>query len=274
MSANTNTVRTHIRPVYRVTGSRVIRSEWSKFWSLRSSWITLGIAVLFLIGIGVIAAGVYTPSGPLGGKTADSGAALTLALAGTNLAALAIGALGVLMSAGEYSTGMVRSTFAAVPDRLPVLWAKTLVFGPVAFVLSSVGALPSFMIGAAILHGETIALSLGDAGVFRCLVGAGLYLGLVGVFGVAVGVLVRSSAGGIAILAGVVLVLPGLTGLLPSSLGDTVSRYLPSNAGQSVMTLHATGNTLVSPGIGTLTLAVWAVVLLAAAAYRLRSSDV
>jgi hypothetical protein len=250
----------------------VIRSEWAKFWSLRSSWITLGVAVAFLVGIGTIAAAVYSPDGPLSGESAQSGAALTLALAGTNLAALAIGALGVLMSAGEYSTGMVRSTFAAVPARLPVLWAKSLVFGPVAFVLSTVGAVVSFLIGSGILHGEKIALSLGDAGVFRCLVGAGLYLGLVGVFGVAVGVLVRSSAGGIAILAGVVL--PGLTGLLPSSLGDTVSRYLPSNAGQSVMTLHASGDSLVSPGAAVLTLVVWAVVLLAAAAHRLRSRDV
>jgi hypothetical protein len=273
-TTTTSPSRTPGRPAYRITGRRVIRSEWAKFWSLRSSWITLGVAVAFLVGIGTIAAAVYSPDGPLSGESAQSGAALTLALAGTNLAALAIGALGVLMSAGEYSTGMVRSTFAAVPARLPVLWAKGLVFGPVAFVLSTVGAVVSFLIGSGILHGEKIALSLGDAGVFRCLVGAGWYLGLVGVFGVAVGVLVRSSAGGIAILAGVVLVLPGLTGLLPSSLGDTVSRFLPSNAGQSVMTLHASGDTLVSPGAGVLTLVVWSMVLLAAAACRLRSRDV
>ncbi|MFJ9244776.1 ABC transporter permease [Streptomyces sp. NPDC101776] len=213
-------------PTYRVTGRRVVRSEWSKFWSLRSSWITLGVAVLFLVAIGVIAAAVYTPDGPLGGKDAASGAALTLALAGTNLAALAV------------------------------------------------GALVSFLLGSAALHGERIALSLGDAGVFRCLLGAGVYLGLVGVYGVTVGLIVRNNAGGIAILAGAVLVLPGLTGLLPSSLGDTVSRYLPSNAGQSVMTLHESSDSLVGPGAGLTALLVWAVVLVAGAAYRLRRSDV
>lgn len=273
-TTDSTTVLTLARPAYRVTGRRVIRSEWAKFWSLRSSWITLGVAVLFLVGIGAIAAAIYSPSGPLGGEDAESGVALTLALSGTNLAALAIGALGVLSSAGEYSTGMVRSTFAAVPGRLLVLWSKCAVFGPIAFVLSTVGALVSFLIGSAALRGEKIALSLADPGVFRCLVGAGLYLGLVGVFGVAVGVLVRNSAGGIAILAGVVLVLPGLTGLLPSSWGDTISRYLPSNAGQSVITLHPSGDSLISPGAGVVTLVMWAVVLLAGAAYRLRRSDV
>jgi ABC-2 type transport system permease protein len=262
------------RAAYRVTGRRVVRSEWAKFWSLRSSGITLGMAVLFLVGIGAIAAALYSPTGPLGSAGLQSGPALTLALSGTNLAALAIGALGVLVSAGEYSTGMVRSTFAAVPARLPVLWSKCAVFGPIASVLSTVGALVSFLIGSAVLHGQKIALTLGHAGVLRCLVGAGLYLGLVGVYGAAVGVLVRNNAGGIAILAGVVLVLPGLTGLLPSSWGDTVSRYLPSNAGQSVMTLHPSGGSLVSPAGGVITLVVWAVLLLAGAAYRLRRSDV
>lgn len=270
----TPTATTTVAPSYRLTGPRVVRSEWAKFWSLRSSWITLGTAVLFLVGIGAVAALLYSPDGPLGGEDAGSGAALTLALSGTNLAALAIGALGVLMSAGEYGTGMVRSTFAAVPTRLPVLWAKALVFGPVAFVVSAIAALVSFLIGSAALSGESIALSLGDAGVLRCLVGAGLYLGMVGVFGIALGLLVRSSAGGIAILAAVVLVLPGLTGMLPSTVGDTLGRFLPSAAGQSVITLHPTADSMVSPAVGLVTLVAWAVVLLAGAAYRLRRSDI
>lgn len=273
-TTTTTTTPTLARPAYRVTSRRVVRSEWAKFWSLRSSWITLGVAVVFLVGIGAIAALVYRPDGPVGGRDAESGAALTLALAGTSLAALAVGALGVMLSAGEYSTGMVRSTYAAVPRRLPVLWSKCAVFGPIAFVLTAAGALVSFLIGGVALHGEKIALSLGHAGVLRCLLGAGLYLGLVGVFGVAIGVLVRNSAGGIAILAGALLVLPGLTGLLPSSVGDTVSRYLPSNAGQSLITLHPSGDSLVSPGAAVAVLVVWAVVLLAGAAYRLRRSDV
>lgn len=270
MTTDATTPSAPPRLVYRVTGRRVIRSEWAKFWSLRSSSITLGVAVLFLVGLGAIGAALYNPSS----DNAHSVDAMTLALSGTNLAALALGALGVLLSAGEYSTGMVRSTFAAVPSRLPVLWSKSIVFGPIAFGVSTVGALASFLLGSAVLHGEPIALSMADEGVLRCVVGAGLYLGLVGVFGVAVGMLVRNSAGGIAILAGVVLVLPGLTGILPSSLGDTVSRYLPSNAGQSVITLHQTDGSLISPTAGVLTLVVWAVVLLSGAAYRLRTSDV
>lgn len=255
----------------RVTPTRVVRSEWAKLWSLRSSWITLAVAILFLVVIGVLGAALFEPSD----STADAqpGMTITLALSGTNLAALAIGALGVLLSAGEYSTGMVRSTFAAVPKRLPVLGAKVAIFGPVAFVVSTVGALVSFLLGSALTRGETVALSLGDDGVLGCLLGAGLYLGLVGVLGVAVGMLVRNSAGGIAILAAVVLVLPGLTGVLPGSWGDAVSDILPSSAGQSLMSLDGSAETL-SPGAGAVALILWALVLTGGAAHRLKRSDV
>lgn len=264
----------NLAPTYRVTDRRVARSEWAKFWSLRSSAITLTLAVLFLVTIGAVGAALYSPDGPFSEKNGSDGTAMTLALAGTNLAALAIGALGVLMSAGEYSTGMVRSTFAAVPSRLPVLWAKCVVLGPIAFAVSTGGAVASFILGSVLLRDEPIALGLGDDGVLRCLVGAGLYLGLVGVFGVAIGFLLRNSAGGIAILAAVVLVLPGLTGLLPSSIGDAVSSFLPSAAGQSLITLHPSGDDALSPAMGAVALIIWAVVLVAGAAYRLRRSDI
>ncbi|MBY8861402.1 ABC transporter permease [Nocardia sp. CA2R105] len=263
---------TDVDPVHRVTISRVIRSEWSKLWSLRSSWATLGIALLFLVGLGTVAAALYSPTGPMGSDH-SGGAAVTLALSGTNLAALAVGALGVLLSAGEYGTGMVRSTFAAVPKRLPVLWAKSLVLGPTAFLSCTVAAVASFLFGSAILHGQAIAVSLGHADVLRCLVGAGFYLGFVAVLGVTVGMLVRNSAAGIAILAGVVLVLPGLTGLLPGSWSDTVNRFLPSSAGQSLTSATQPAH-LFGPAAGLFVLVGWAIVLLAGAAYRLRRTDV
>ena len=120
------------RPAYQVTGPRVLRSEWAKLWSLRSTWITLGLALLFLVGFGLIAAAQYKSS-ISSGQQMDPGfaksTAVRLALIGTNVAQLALGVLGVLVTAGEYSTGMIRSTLAAVPRRLPVLWAKSAVFG-------------------------------------------------------------------------------------------------------------------------------------------------
>ncbi|WP_405650481.1 ABC transporter permease [Streptomyces sp. NBC_00019] len=266
-----------VRPPYKVTGSRVLRAEWAKFWSLRSSWITLGVALLLLVAIGAIASATYSPDavagdgppGPGGGGASD---AVSLALTGLTFASLAIGVLGVLVSAGEYSTGMIRSTLAAVPRRLPVLWSKSAVFGAVALVITTVAALAAFTLGGLGLDGETIALSLGDDGVLRSLVGAGLYLGLVAVWGVALGALVRSTAGGIAILVGVLLILGGLATLLPDSWEDTVTPYLPGNAGSAVYSLHEASDSL-SPGAGLAVFVGWVALTLAGAAYRLARTD-
>ncbi|MGW1619195.1 ABC transporter permease [Streptomyces sp. NPDC002172] len=261
---------------YKVTGARVLRSEWAKFWSLRSSWITLSVAVFLLVLFGTIAGYTYTAGaaagGPPGQSSGDSDA-VSLALTGVTFASLAVGVLGVLLSAGEYSTGMVRSTLTAVPRRLPVLWAKAVVIGPIALVLTTVGALAAFGLGAPGLDGEKISLSLGDDGVLRSLAGAGLYLGLVAVFGVALGVLLRNSAGAIASLVGILLILPGLASLLPDSWYDTLSPYFPSNAGQAVYALHQSSDAL-SPGAGIAVFAGWVALALAGAAYRLVRTDV
>jgi ABC-2 type transport system permease protein len=262
--------------VHKVTGRRVLRSEWAKFWSLRSSWITLAVALLLLIALGSIASATSSPDavqnqGPPGPGSGDSDA-VSLALLGVTFASLAVGVLGVLMSAGEYSTGMIRSTLAAVPRRLLVLWSKSAVFGVVAFVLTTIGALAAFQLGTLGLDGEKIALTMGDDGVLRSLVGAGLYLGLVGVFGVALGVVLRSSAGAIAVLVGILLILPGLATLLPNSWEDTVVPYLPSNAGSAIYALHESSNSL-SPGAGLAVFAGWVALTLAGAAWRLARTD-
>lgn len=273
----------HKAPAHKATGLKVttrgvLRSEWSKFWSLRSSWITLGVAVILLVVFGAIAAYTYSPgavvsNGPNSTGSSTDSDAVSLALTGVSFASLAIGVLGVLLSASEYSTGMVRSTFAAVPGRLRVLWSKAAVIGPIALVLTTVGALAAFQLGVPGLDGQKIALSLGDDGVLRSLVGAGVYLGLVAVFGVALGSLLRSTAGGIAALVGVLLILPGLASLLPNSVYDNVSPYFPSNAGSAVYSLHQASDAL-SPGVGIVVFAGWVALTLAAAAFRLKRSDV
>ncbi|MGX1480557.1 UNVERIFIED_CONTAM: ABC-2 type transport system permease protein [Streptomyces canus] len=261
---------------YKVTGLRVLRSEWAKFWSLRSSWITLGAAAFLLVLFGTIASYTYSPGtatgGPPGGASVDS-TAVSLALTGVTFASLAVGVLGVLLSAGEYSTGMIRSTLTAVPRRLPVLWSKAAVIGPIALVLTSIGALAAFLLGTPGLDGEKNALSLGDDGVLRSLAGAGVYLGLVAVFGVALGVLIRSSAGAIAALVGILLILPGLASLLPDSLYDSINPYFPSNAGSAIYALHESSGSL-SPGTGLAIFAGWVALTLAGAAYRLVKNDV
>lgn len=263
------------RPPYRVTGRRVLRSEWAKLWSLRSTWITLGLGLLFLIGFGVIAAARYKSSVTSGRQLdpdfADA-TALSLSLFGVALAQLALGVLGVLVTAGEYSTGMIRSTLAAVPKRLPVLWSKAAVYGVVALAVGAVGAFVAFLIDGGILSGTPAALAFSHSGVVRSLLGAGLYLGLVGVIGAALGSLLRSVAGGISVLVASLMVVPGLVSLLPKSWHNAVQPYLPSNAGESMFSLHQAPHSL-SPWAGLVVFLAWTALALAAAAWRLVRRD-
>jgi hypothetical protein len=276
MTTTATTTATATRPHraaanYRLTRRGVLASEWTKFWSLRSTWITLTVSVVLLVAIGVIAAASYAPDAGQG-PSGTSFDAVSLALVGTTFAALAVGVLGVLMSAGEYTTGMIRSTLTAVPTRIPVLGAKSLLAGGITLVAMTAGVFASFFIGSP-LHNSAVAdLGLGDAGVLRALVGGGLYLALVAVFGVALGALIRSSAGGIAVLAGLLLILPGLIGLLPDSWSSTISPYLPSNAGEAVMALHH-GSDSLGPWAGLAVFAGYVVITLGAAAYRLVKTD-
>jgi ABC-type transport system involved in multi-copper enzyme maturation permease subunit len=258
-----------------VTGRRVLRSEWAKLWSLRSTWITLGLGLLFLVAFGVIAAIRYKSSITSGRQMdpdfADA-TALSLSLFGVSLAQLALGVLGVLVTAGEYSTGMIRSTLAAVPRRLPVLWSKAAAFGLVALAVGAIGAFVTFGIGSGILSGTPAALTISDTGVVRSLLGAGLYLGLVGVIGAALGALLRSVAGGISVLVAALMLVPGLISLLPKSWHNAIQPYLPSDAGQSMFALHQAPHTL-APTAGLLVFVAWTALALAGAAWRLMRTD-
>ncbi|WP_316528582.1 ABC transporter permease [Kitasatospora brasiliensis] len=263
------------RPPYKVTALRVVRSEWAKLWSLRSTWITLGLALLFLVGFGLIAAYQFksrmTSGRPMDRDFANA-STLSLSLFGTNFAQLALGVLGVLVAAGEYSTGMIRSTLAAVPRRLPVLWSKAAVYGLIALVLGTAGVFAVFVADSGVLSGTRAAMTLSDAGVVRGLLGAGLYLALVGVIGVALGALLRSVAGGIAVLVATLMLVPGLTSLLPSSWQSHISPYLPSHAGEAMFALNHDSTTL-SPTVGLAVFLGWTVLALGAAAVRLVRTD-
>jgi hypothetical protein len=259
----------------KVTGRRVLRSEWAKLWSLRSTWITLSLGTLFLLAFGTIAVLRYksmsTSGQPMDPDFADA-TALSLALFGVPFAMIALGVLGVLTTSGEYSSGMIRSTLAAVPRRLPVLWSKAAVFAVIAFVVGAASAVVAFLISSGVLSGTAKAMSISDSGVLRSLLGVGVYLGLVGVIGVALGALLRSTAGGISALVGTFLLVPGLMSLLPKSWRADITPYLPSNAGESIFALqHSTGT--LTAGAGLLVLLGWTALALGGAAYRLMHSD-
>lgn len=255
----------------RATLPRVIRMEWIKFWSLRSTLYTLAITVLVVVGFGAIVSSVIG-SGEGPGQD-DFGDPTAISLGGVTLAALAIATLGVLVSAGEYATGSIRATLAAVPARLPVLWAKAAVFAAASFVIMFAGVVAAFLTGQAILESRELAsAALSDPGVFRALVGAAGYLTGAGLIGVAVGALLRNTAGAITTVVGGLFLVPGLFNLLPQSWNDTVAPYLPSNAAGAFMAVQATGSSL-SAGAGLAVFAGYIAVLLAAAAVLLKRRD-
>lgn len=227
----------------RVTTLRVLRAEWTKLVSLRSTYYTLVATVVIIIGLGVGVSAALTaagpealqPQGPGAGTDAFNGVAISLN--GVALAQLAVGVLGVLLITGEYSTGMIRSTLLAVPRRLPVLWSKALLLTVVTLVLTVPAAFAAFALSQLILGGSDLQASLGDPGVVRAVVGAGLYLAVTSVLGLALGAILRSTAGAIATLVALLLIAPALVLALPGGWQERVTPYLPSNAGQAVWTL-------------------------------------
>jgi ABC-type transport system involved in multi-copper enzyme maturation permease subunit len=259
--------------VGRVTQRRVALSEWTKLRSVRSTRWALLVTLLFIIGIGLIACVVFESRWPhLSAHDRSHFRPLRANLAGVNLAQLAIGVLGVLVITAEYSTGMIRSTFSAVPKRLPILWGKAMVFGTVVFVVSLPAVFIVFFIGQAILSGQHINIAISHPGVVRALFGAPLFLTVMGLFGLGLGAIVRNTAGGIAALAGIVFVLPPLLGILPASFTNSVDPYLPSNAGGAIWTINPDPGTL-APWAGLAVFAAYAVVAIAIAAVLMVRRD-
>jgi len=229
----------------RVTQLRVVRSEWTKLRSVRSTYWALLATLLLIIGIGILVCVIFNARWPhLSPHERAQFNPLRANLAGVNFAQLAIGVLGVLVITAEYSTGMIRATFSAVPKRLPVLWAKAIVFAAVAFLLALPAVFIVFFVGQSILSGQHINISISHPGVVRALFGAPLYLMVMGLFGLGLGAILRSTAGGISALAAIVFVLPPIIGLFPTSFANSVDPYLPSNAGGALWTINPDAHTL------------------------------
>jgi ABC-type transport system involved in multi-copper enzyme maturation permease subunit len=274
VSAVTATDRTERASRERVTQARVLRSEWTKLWTLRSTRWSLLAAFVAMAGLGILVAAVqmnrWTHLHPDERATYNS---LDPAVGGWHLAQLAIGVLGVLVISGEYSTGMIRSSLMAVPRRLPVLWAKISVFALVTFVLMLIATFISFFAVQAIVTSHHQQHSLGDPGALRVVLGTALYLTVLGVMATGIGALVRNTAGGIALFVGLLFVLPGITAILPASLADSISPYMPLNAGTTVTTAVFEDPHHLSPWGGFALFCGYAAVAVAAGAISLLRRD-
>ena len=216
--------------------ANVLRSEWIKLRSVRSTYWTLVAAAVGMVGLSALFTathvGHYDTMSPIERLRFNP---TSQSLGGFFLAQLAFGVLGVLVMSSEYSTGLIRATFGAVPQRRLVLAAKGAVFTSVTAVVGIAASFAAFFVGQAILSSKGIEAHLGDPGVLRSVIGAGLYLAVIGLLGLGLGALIRRTAGGIAALVGVVLILPGIVTALPSSWQSSIDPYLPSYAGQAIM---------------------------------------
>jgi ABC-type transport system involved in multi-copper enzyme maturation permease subunit len=248
-----------------------LRSEWIKLRTVRSTIVGFAGAALSLVVFGAIFSS-FADGGAEGGPPGTTGDSLASSLGGIQLAQLIIGVLGVLFVTSEYSSGMIRATLAAVSSRTQILRAKTFVLFATALGVMAVASIVAFLVGNAIYAGTGATYSLTDPGVLRAVLGAAVYAAGVGVFGVALGFLLRSAAGAIGVLVTLLLVAPVLIGLVPGTIGEWISKLLPGNAGQAIMDITTEAGQL-SPWVGLVVFAGWVIAFLVAAAVTLRRRD-
>ena len=288
----TPTTRTSASP-YHVTFTRVLRSEWIKFWTLRSTIWTIGSTVVVMAGISFLAVFFTAQSVSSGGTPRESAAQMqamlhdpSIVLAGTGMAQLAVAVLGVLVITGEYSTGMIRSTLTAVPKRLPALWAKAIVLTVVTALTSAVAVAVSWAVTLPTLRSHDASIDLGSSETQRILLGGVLYLVAIGLLAFAIGALLRHSAAALASVLGLLLVVQTVFQSIPATFFRNVSPFLPGTAGQqitqtqaSIDQVRAAGKALgrtaavLDPWQGYGVMMLWVVVLLAVAAVLLRRRD-
>ncbi|GLW06988.1 ABC transporter permease [Microtetraspora sp. NBRC 13810] len=245
--------------------SGVMLSEWTKLRTVRSTvWTMLGV-VIVMIGFGYLNAAAAR--GQADRHPMIDPALLTLG--GAPVASLMVASLGVLAISGEYRTGMIRTTLLAVPRRMRMLAAKTAVFTVFSLTVSLLTCFATFFVGQVVLG--PYGTGLGEPGVLRIVGGCALYITGSGVFGLALGALVRHTAGGIVAVTVTLFLLPQLVGVIPGGTGARLMPYVTSVAGMRVMSPETAGGLAPWTGFGVFCL--WIAVALAGAAYLLRRRD-
>ncbi|HEV3288084.1 MAG TPA: ABC transporter permease subunit [Streptosporangiaceae bacterium] len=269
-------------PVGPATGrragfGRLLLTEWTKIRSVRSTLWTLIIFAVVSVGLTSLLTWLTLRSLTAGRHGERASGLLTdpvgfILGTGLGLGQLAICVLGALVITSEYSSGTIRASLLAVPRRIPILIAKGVVFAALVFVVAEVVSFACFFIGAAIVHSR-VTVSLSQPGVTRAVLGSGFYLTVLGLFALAIGALIRHTAGAITTVIGLVLVIFPLTGLLPYSWGAHIHAYAPTVAGQLITADQQQAGQLLTPWQGFGVFCGWTALLLIAAAYLLKRRD-
>jgi ABC-2 type transport system permease protein len=263
----------------RPTFGGILRGEWTKLLSLRSTWWTLATTVLLMTGVSLaVAASLDT-------AVADPATAPELAVlrgaevvsGGFQLGMLTIAVLGALLMTGEYSTGMIRSTLAAVPTRVPVLAAKAVVVAAATAIVGTLGIAVSYVATRPLLAERGIVPALDEAHTWQVFGGTIYFLVAAALFALGVGTLLRSSAGAITVALTVLLLLPTFLVFVTLDWVETAVEYLPLPASGAFLgggedSLSAVGDGL-APVTGLLVVAAYALVPLVVGAVALRRRD-
>jgi ABC-type transport system involved in multi-copper enzyme maturation permease subunit len=251
-----------------------MRSEWTKLRSVRSTRRFVPVVLIGSLGLTVLAAFLtrssYHTWEPAERATWDP---LNTALVSIALAQLATAIVGVLAITGEHSSGTLRTTLMGTPRRDHVLAAKAAVVGLGSLVVGILITVPSFLVSQPLLHGHTPTVGLTDPGVVRALALSTCYLPIVALIGLAVGTLLRHSAGAIACLIAFVFAVPAVVAMLPHPISDPVLQFFPMViASSSLSSLVHEPHTL-SPWTGFGVLLVYVAAFGAVALTRFRHHD-
>jgi ABC-2 type transport system permease protein len=263
---------TYPRP-QKVTQARVMRSEWTKLRTQPSALWALLSAVILITAFGILYSLLREARPPHGAAAIKSFDPVTVSLSGVQLAQIAVGVLGVLLITSEYATGLIRTSLAAVPRRLPVLWGKAALLAAATAAVSLPAAFAAFLAGQSILGRQHLAVPFSQPGVARAVIGSALYLAVAALIGLGLGALLRSTAGGISALFGLLFAVQIVAGFLPGSWSQDVGRYLPAQAGLAVTTVRPDPASSLSPWAGFGVFCLYAAVLLSLAALRMRRGD-
>jgi ABC-2 type transport system permease protein len=268
-------------PVTRLSLRGVLRSEWIKLRSLRSTVWSYAIVIAISLGMALIMS-LSMLNGMNGGADAGSAPAdqqarfiVESSVFGVYFGQLVAAVLGVLVISGEYSTGMIRSTLTAVPKRLPALAAKAVVLFVATYIVGLLATVGAFLVSAVVFAGIDVSANLAEPGVFLPLLGGALYLALIAVFALGVGTMLRSSAGGIAAVLGLILLVPTVLQMIPADWAHDLIPYLLPTAGMSMFTTTTAVATADEFGVWLNLVIVlgWVAAALAGAAALIRRRD-
>jgi len=260
----------------RLSATGLIRSEWIKLRSVRSTVWSYALLVAFSLGLAAVMSASLDLQGADVSQVPAANQAIFVAQAstfGVFFGQLIVAVLGVLSISGEYSTGMIRSTLAAVPKRLPALWAKVVVLFGTTFLVGLVSTFGSYLVSSAVLSGKGLQAGLFEPTVLFPVLGGALYLGLIAVFALGVGTIVRSGAGGIAVVLGLLLLVPMVLQLIPAAWATSLLPYLVSNAGINMFGLMSFSEVPIAWWVDLLVVLGWIAASLIGAAALLKRRD-